>query len=351
MDDDKTYAQKLKKEANIQPCSKTSDKDFNRSLNIMEISKVPQSNARNWEDDPLEGPSWLFNNTVTMPARDNEPEELDQLNISDVNNNTPQIVYDESSDAESVEESSLPNVTQFVNNIQNLERNAPFVVDRTRCDSYSDDHDADSFHGTGISNREKKFSMEDNNEEDSVANFVTMRRGNFKPLEEEVEDFTLMLHRVKQNMQFNINELRLPKEECAINPAIDNEIDTSIITNTPISSMSNLNPSDSRTDQVMMKLPIIINNHDKSSIVTLEQKSHSIRKGKKTKTPIQKSETNNVENITIIKNKKNQRSESENNRDPSAAKVVLEKLHESHVKSKTSLIDDAESRNSNHMYV
>ncbi|XP_012221363.1 uncharacterized protein [Linepithema humile] len=347
LDDDETYAHKSKKEPNVQTNSKGSNKDFNRSLSMMEISRVPQSSARNWEEDPLEGPSWLFNNTVTMPSRDNEPEELGHLNISDVNNNTAQVVYDDSSDAESVEESSLPNLTQFANSTQGLERNAPFVC-RSKYESFSDYHDADdNFHVTAaaVSTREK-FSTE-NNEEDSMASFVTIRRGHSK-LEDETEDFTLMLRPMKSKMQFDINELRLPEEECTINSTIDH--DTSAVMNTPISSVSSVNLNDSRNDQVTMKSStVLIDNHEKASIVTLEQKSHSIKKSKKTKAPNLKDEINNAENsVSTFKNKRKQWNDWESNRDPSAAKVVLEKLNESRVKPK---IDDAESRNShnNHM--
>jgi len=276
---------------------------------MMEISRVPQNNARNWEEDPLEGPSWLFNNTITMPSRDNEPEELDHLRISDVNNNTSQVLYDDSSDAESVEElASLPNLTQFVKNMQRLERNIPLAADRIKYKSYSDHHDADdNFYGPAtVSDRVRKCNTENDDEEDCMASFVTIRRGNSKDFKEKTEDFTLMLREVKQNMQFNMNDAlpeALPVEECMINSIIDNEVDSSAAMNTPISSVSNVNRSDSRNDEFVMKFPIVlIDNHDKTS----ERKTHSIEKGKK-KTSNLKDKINNAENtVSKIQNKKKQ---------------------------------------------
>ncbi|XP_071652508.1 uncharacterized protein [Temnothorax longispinosus] len=71
-----------------------------------------------------------------------------------------------------------------------------------------------------VSNHEKSLdNVEDSNADDTMkfASFVTLRPGHSEA-PEETEDFTLMLRPSAQNMQFNINELRLPTlEESVIN--------------------------------------------------------------------------------------------------------------------------------------
>jgi len=55
----------LQKEPNAQTSNKVSDKDLNINLN-MKISRAPQSNARNGEEDSLGGPTgYLITKLVT----------------------------------------------------------------------------------------------------------------------------------------------------------------------------------------------------------------------------------------------------------------------------------------------
>jgi len=115
-----THIDTSKKNSDSVQISSKVSKDFSRNLSVTEGSRLPQNNTRTWEEeDPLEGPSWLFNNTI--PLQDNEPEELDHVNVSDVNNNTSQvIVYDDSSvTGSNIEE--ISNLNESMNDIHTSE--------------------------------------------------------------------------------------------------------------------------------------------------------------------------------------------------------------------------------------
>lgn len=353
-EENETQAEIPKKDPKVKINSKISDKDLNKIPNV-ENSRLLQNNTRNWEEeDPLEGPSWLFNNTI--PSRDSEPEEL-----SDVNNNTSQlIVYDdESSSAESNTEelSLLQNSNESLRDIQTLDGDAT-SIDHTSYQSHNEDDDS-SYELPAenvFSRKENLNNIEDNSSEDDTTNFrsfVTKRRQH----PEMTEDFTLMLSRQSmRNMQFDINELRLPNLEESMMNSIDNEIDTEVTAASPSVanmstslSMSNQIPNESDHEQTaIIKLPLsAMKNHERE--LTLQQKKDLSKKNKTAKIFNLDNGTNHVENDSITKTKK--KNKSQNNRDPSAAKVVLEKLNENHVKSRTPS-DDIESRNShNHVYV
>ncbi|XP_029172745.1 probable serine/threonine-protein kinase clkA [Nylanderia fulva] len=359
-EENKTHAQTSKKDSNIQISSK--DKGLNKNPNVMENSRLSQTNTRNWEEeDPLEGPSWLFNNTI--PSRDTEPEELNHSHdLSDVNNNTSQLIYDddESSSAESnTEELSLQqNLNEPVSDVQILDTDSTPVTDH--CESYShennenDDNFCQLLSANVVSRKENLYNIEDSDSgEDTInfARFVTLRRGEHP---EETEDFTLMLSRQPmRNMQFNINELRLPNlEETTMNI---NGIDTdatarSSIANNSILSASNQTLNESERDETAMRnLPL--SSVEDNETESTSQKKNLNRKAKKdvnkiAKTLNSENEINHIKNNSKIENKTKRKDKSRNNKDPSKAKVVLEKLNEYHVKSRTPLADDIESRNS-----
>lgn len=333
--------------------NKVSDKSLNKIPNVIENSRLSQTNARNWEEeDPLEGPSWLFNNTI--PSRDNEPEELNQLHVSDVNNNTSQlIVYDDdSSDAESNTEelSPLQSLNESVSDILTLDRNAT-PADRIG-DKSHDENDSNVCElptRNIFSRKENLNNIEHNNAENDTTNFarfVTLRREH----PEVTEDFTLMLSRRPiRNMQFDINELRLPNLEESMMNSTGNEVDTEVtapspnIANISISAMSNHTPNESEHDQTaIIKLPLSSIKDKNES--TPQQKKHLNKKNKIAKMLNLENETNHIKDASIIKDKTKKRNKSRNNRDPSMAKVVLEKLNEYHVKPRTP-VNDIESRN------
>lgn len=350
-----------KKDFDVQISSKVSDKDISRNLSVVENSRLLQNNTRTWEEeDPLEGPSWLFNNT--MPPRDNEPEELEEhVDVSDVNNNTSQVLmYDDSSVTESNPE-EMSNLNESMSDMQTSERDSVLIADRSECDTYLHEQDADGsicevLPTATVSNRERNLeNIEDSNTDDTMkfASFVTLRRGHSEP--EETEDFTLMLGQSTQNMQFNINELRLPVlEESMINDsAVSNEttIKTKLtaaiprVTNIPVASVSNRSLNESDYNHITIKLPLILINDHKRMLTPQKSPEHSNKNSKKSKTPNTKDRTSRTEHSSAAKNMGKRKIKSENKRDPSAAKVVLEKLNESHVKPRTSAANDAQNAN------
>lgn len=350
-EEDETHAQTPKKDPKVKINSKVSDKDLNKIPNVIENSRLLQNNTRNWEEeDPLEGPSWLFSNTI--PSRDSEPEE----ELSDVNNNTSQlIVYDdESSSAESNTEelSLLQNLNESLNDIQTLDGDATPIADRTSYQSHNEDDDSTYELPAGnVFNRKENLNNIEDNAEDAATNFgsfVTMRRQHPKV----TEDFTLMLSRQQmRNMQFDINELRLPNLDESMMNSINNGIDTEVtaasssVANISVSSMSNQTLNELEHGQTaIIKLPLSsMKDHERESM--LQQKKDLNKKNKISKMLNFDNGTNHVENDSVIKNKTKKKNKSQNNRDPSTAKVVLEKLNENHVKSRTPSADDIESRN------
>lgn len=362
-EEDELYAQTPKRSLNAQTSRKTSDKNINKSLNITENSRLNNDASL---EDPLEGPSWLFNDTLTVPSQDER--RSDRSNVSGVNNRTLQsnskvIEYsDESSDVDDIEEelSPLQNLTKRITDIQIQKRD--YVADM-RDDSLGGDTANDSYctilPTAPTSDRERSFNDAENNNTTNFASFVTMRRGHSQLDEEETEDFTLLLsHRPVRDMHFDINELRLPVlEQSIINSTtatneIDSEVTTAIqrITNIQIPSISNRSINELDLDPTTtIKLPLILANDR----VSTPEKSKSLnQKNKNTKTASSKSSTNqHVEDAVTIKDKTKRKKTSDNNQDPSTAKVVLEKLNQSRVKPGTPLPDDIRSQNNSYTYV
>lgn len=351
------YAQTPKQSSSTaQTSRRTSDKDFWR-LNVSKKSRLPQDN---WED-PLEGPSWLFNNNLTISSHDNGIEP-DNLNVSNANNRRPQnnvkvtVYNDESSDGENGEELSLPNSTKYITNAQTSKRNLSFT-DHVDNDVSPNDTMGDfctMLPTVVTSDRERNFNNANNDGTTNLAEFVTLRRRHPKTTKEETEDFTLMFPRQPtRNMHFDVSELQLPiLEGSMINATITNEIDTEVttsiqrITNVQIPNISNQNMNESYLDPTStLKLPLILlNDYNRMSVLT-EKSEHSNKNNKKFKMSSLNDDTNHDENVTV-KSKAKQRNKSENIQDPSAVKVVLEKLNHSHVKLRTPSPDNMRSRSS-----
>ncbi|XP_011639824.2 LOW QUALITY PROTEIN: uncharacterized protein DDB_G0288805-like [Pogonomyrmex barbatus] len=345
-EEDETHANTSKKDSDIQINNKISNKDFNRNLNLTENSRLSRNNTRVWEEeDPLEGPSWLFNNTI--PSRDNEPEELDHVNVSDANNNTSRIIM---YDGSNVTDNNIEEISHLNESINNTPTSGRGVADDTEYKSYlhedMDSNFCEILPTESIYNHERNLD----NAEDNVmkfTNFVTMRQEH----SEALEDFTLLLRQPAQNTQFNIDELRLPVlEDSAINDSsrIKNEIDSEVtvtiprVTNIPVASVSNRNLNQSEYDHITIKLPLIVINDHKRMSTSLE-KNHS--KNKKSKTSNMEEQMKNSKDSVTVNNKVKKRNKSKNSRDPSTAKVVLEKLNESHVKPKILTPNDTQNAN------
>jgi len=310
----------------------------------------------------LEGPSWLFNNTLAVPLRDNEPEESNHLHSSDFNNNTPDMIeYDD--DDSSIADNNPDELSAFnmgnlmeSNNVSTLQKDVPSAPGHTEFESCLNDHDVDNSLCTALPANLSTCERSSDNEEDdpiSLASFVTLRRVPSEILEEESEDFTLMLTRQPvRNMHFDINELRLPTpDESLANSNVD-ESDVKEITRANVTNVQTLNFASNQDQDVVSgydrttKIPLI-NKREKISVP--EKNKHSNKKNKKVR-----NKTEHVENDWTMDSRAKQRNKSESYRDPSAAKVVLEKLNESDVKQRTSMTDETESQSVNNyvaMYV
>lgn len=322
---------------------KVSEKAFDRTLYAAGNSR--QTNGRDWEEDPLEGPSWLFSNTLNMPSRDNEPEEVVRSSPDfDVNNNS-EITY-ESSDAESIEDQSRNPIESMNESVNTLTRgrsvSAPSVINHVGCDEsplIGDDNMDNDICETMSTMSDHRRRMNDEEDRTSYESFITLRRGHSEVAEEEEDDFTLMLARSRpQNLRFNINDLRLPDDEDTVtDSARETELDSAMSTK-PV-----LNQNE-RVQTIRQSL-ILANNDD---IASPKKKQQNNKNKKKAKTSKLKDEINqSEENRSRITKNVKQKINSESNRDPSAAKVVLEKLNESRIKPKLSSDEDTDFRRTN----
>ncbi|XP_032665149.1 uncharacterized protein LOC116841395 isoform X1 [Odontomachus brunneus] len=343
---DEGYAQ-TPKHSNAQTKEKNPRKDWNKNSNVSENSRLSQNNVETWQD-PLEGPSWLLDN---ISISDDNATELDHPDVTDINNRASHsnskvttTYSDESSDSEDAKDElpPLPDLT----NMEILNKGS-FIADRIKND-HSLDEDAidDTFCAilptSTAFGRERNFDHEEDDNTTNMARFITMRRGNSAVIE-ETEDFTLMMSRPPmRSLNFDINELRLPiLEGSIINPTIaandiDSEVTTAIqrITNFRMPSISNQSANEPEIDSTTtIKLPLVLV-HDHDRISTPEKGKHS-NKNKKTKLLNPKDNMNHAENMTVSK-----RIKQKSSQDPSAAKVVLEKLNESNVKPRTPSPDD-----------
>lgn len=358
---DERYAQ-TPKYSNAQTKEKNTRKDWKKNSNVSNNSRLSQNNIDTWQD-PLEGPSWLLDNIAISNDNASAVDHPDVVNVnnrvSQSNSKVTTTYSNESSDIEDADnELPLPELTD----IETLNKDS-FIADRIRNDHSVDGENMDGTFCTILPrvaafDRVKNFNHEeDDNTTTNLARFITMRRGNSKVIE-ETEDFTLMMSRPSmRNMNFNINELRLPVlENSMINPVINNDIDNEVttaiqrITNFQMPSMSNQSINEPEIDSTTtIKLPLVlVNDHDRVS--TPEKGKHSSQKSKKTKSLSLRDNTNHTDNVeTVRKNIK--QNMSKNNQDPSAAKVVLEKLNQSSVKLRTPSPDDTSQSSNGYAYV
>ncbi|EFN76476.1 hypothetical protein EAI_04902 [Harpegnathos saltator] len=359
-DVDEDHAQ-IPSHSHAQTKGKNAEKDWNRNSNVSKHSKLSQNNADSWED-PMEGPSWLLDN---IAISDDNATELDHSTVADrratQSSSKAAMAYaDESSDAEDTEdELPMPALTDA----ETLNKGS-FAANCIR-DNHSPDGGAmDETYCTVLPtaiafDHERHFNNEEDDNTTNLARFITMRRGN-SSITEETDDFTLMMpRRPMRNMNFDINELRLPVlEGSVINPTIANDIESEVttaiqrITNFRLPSMSSQNANEPEIDSTTtIKLPLVlVDDHDRVS--TPEKgKGNSSQKSKRTKSPSPKDNANHIESLATVNKKTKQKKVKNNNHDPSAAKVVLEKLHESNVKPRTPSPDDTSQSNNGYSYV
>lgn len=361
-----TLTQTPKKHRSIRKQKKISNnKHFDKNQKRMKNSRLSQSNI-SWED-PLEGPSWLLNDNETISPHNIE-SKYDHSNVSNINNHTIRdncsiTTYNNvSNHVEDIQElSTSSNLNKCTHEMHTSERDiriANHIEDDSSTDEDAAEENSSAVLPITITNHKSHLNNIENDNTTNFPHFVTLRRGHPRIMDEETEDFTLLLSRQpKQNVNFDINELRLPNlEGSIINPTTTNDIDSEVtttirrLTNISIPSISNNSMNESELDESTIRLPLLLVD-DFDRVSTLENNKHSNLKNKKPKTanPIN---GKRVISTSTIKNKAKQKSKLKNNQDPSAAKVVLEKLNESHVNLRTPSPDNNILPNGNsYMYV
>ena len=327
-----------------------------------EMSENPtemQAVASNWED-PLEGPSWLFNNSQTVPCYRINEKKTDAVNVSSDNSMCSTLKATELSD----ESDSERCMHQAVSLATLNKRGSQLVISKkskrinnrhNECTLYEENKNSDTVCNT------RKSTVPTDPAEDrcktesrpfvNSANFVTQRRGYFES--EDEDDFTLMFMRQQRDAHFDINDLKLPVlEDSSLNPLVradpepepQPEITTTlrhISQICPIPSVSNNSLDKSAFNQSTAKLPLLMNNdYDNKDLTPMKDKSGPpFQSKKRVKKLMSDSDSTPTFNKKIKKKKEIQKQkkskEKPGNKDPSAAKVVLQKLNETDVKSRT----------------
>ena len=346
-------------DSNVDDKTEQNDKKSD-SMNekIKENPAEVQAVASNLED-PLEGPSWLFNNSQTVPCYGNNEKKTDALNVSSDNSMCSTFKATELSDESDSERCMHQAVSLTAFNKRGsqllLSKKSKRINNRhNECTLYEENRNNDTACNTPKSTVPTDATEDRCNKMESKpfvnsANFVTQRRGYFES--EDEDDFTLMYMRQPRNVDFDINDLRLPVlEESSLNPLVradpepepQPEITTTlrkISQICPIPSVSNNTLDESAFNQSTAKLPLLMNNdYDNKDLTPMHDKSEPFQPKKRLKKVMRIS--SGTDDTTPPFNKKNNQKKKKNkekpaNKDPSAAKVVLQKLDESDVKSRT----------------
>nr|XP_033321104.1 uncharacterized protein LOC117217541 [Megalopta genalis]XP_033321105.1 uncharacterized protein LOC117217541 [Megalopta genalis] len=318
-----------------------------------ENSKTLQHSPTNI-DDPLEGPSWLFNNFQTVPCIiNNEKKTDDNINVSIDNSTSRSSIVAETSDdsddekpmkesksrlseqeskwnslSDSVEQGNTEN--DSINTLQN-------VNDDSVCNTFT-------LSTPKVTNQDEY--KPDSKSTPNLVNFVTQRRGYSLEEEEEEDDFTLMYVRHPRDMQFDMNDLKFPVlEESALKPVVPVEPEPEITTTLrkisqicPLPSISNSSIDETVFNHSTVNLPLLMNNdYDNKDLTPFKEKLDSTKRVTRGKTVSLRGSVDLNDAATSFKKlstQTNKRSKTPS-KDPSTAKVVLQKLNEFDVKSRT----------------
>lgn len=324
-------------------------------LNVQGNSRDSRNEVFN-ENDPLEGPSWLLdsynsNSSLTNTSMESSSEVRDCNNKSDDNTKTSTthtMQCNSSSDSDSDTDSDSNNDEQ-----DNDESNH-FNCKKTPFKSRSLEKES-------VVNyfQEDDIRIEEHNNMNKEG-FVTRQRGNStEAMDDDLDDFTLMhMRRNVNNVSFNINDLRLPVlEDTVVESIIKTEVEpemTTTLGNLPENSeipliFNNICNDDSLVDRNTIALPPLSNTAIDCTIPVIDISLDTHRKTKLRKTN-QSLELDHFESITSRKAAKRKEKKSLNDKDPSTAKVVLQKLpphnKDFHVKSQPFSLEETLSQNS-----
>lgn len=297
-----------------------------------------QTNSRNDRndlfnrDDPLEGPSWLLNDYQNRPS---------SLTNSNIESNKAKNSNNKSDGArESNTKTSMLNTLPSNNNNNNS-------------DDYQGNNESDSSSSKKNklkSNTSEKRSVLNNAERNNLEKeldvavnnngFVTRQRGNSTEADDDdLDEFTLMFMRRNNNAPFDENDLQLPVLEDTVVKTVNTkepepEITTTLqklTQNCEIPSTNNNIENESLIDRFTVKLPHLSNTTFECTIPMVDISLDMLQK-KKVKNINKSLKEDNSENITSRRKKSKKHDKSTIDKDPSAVKVVLQKLNDSYVK-------------------
>lgn len=301
------------------------------------------NNSADW-DDPLEGPSWLLNDYPQNSHEDKDASKSSKsldTTMTDVNN------------GQSTEPvSPLPILTKRSAHSQ-LNKKDIMQIDEndsslSSCEIMNDSNLHNVSKSSTAVNEDDDECTAENTEPRSFPSFITQRRAYFTSGEDDTDDFTLMYTRQPRNMNFDINDLKLPVLEEPVIPAAalikepEPEITTTIqkITETcSVPFLPNDTMDESTCNTSTVRLPLLLNNHCKD-ITPLKERSMEQRRRNKKSNLMDSIDFVECSPATSADSMKEKKKKPANNKDPSAAKVVLQKLNESDVKQRTPTPDE-----------
>ncbi|CAK9806036.1 hypothetical protein ANTPLA_LOCUS4744 [Anthophora plagiata] len=326
----------------VEDKSKQADGKLNISGQEEASADQTRNNTSNWED-PLEGPSWLLDNSQIVPFFTNKSKKVNDMNVSDDDTISMTLKMSESSDEKSVPQTlSLPVSKKRANhNLKN---------DMNGCGTFQqNENQENSFTTTTDVNKDR--CEVDSPSMKLTNNFVTQRRGCLES--EDEDDFTLMITQRPRNLNFDINDLKLPVlEQSALKPVTSVEPEPEITTTLRkisqicvMPSVSNNSLDESMFNQSTVKLPLLVNNdYENKDLSTLQNKTDVVQRKRKKKKVTSRQSIDFIEGTPPYSKRKNQKRKKDKIvKDPSAVKVVLEKLNESNVKSRTPSPNDITS--------
>ncbi|XP_017884048.1 probable protein phosphatase DDB_G0279461 isoform X2 [Ceratina calcarata] len=325
----------------------------NNTLNEQGRKSTKENLPSNWED-PLEGPSWLFNNSQAVPftSKEQKTDNVNDSNNSDISMTLNGVESDkESSDDEDTIKRVLPLPASInENSLDGIEKQNDEIDENDENTSpQSDNNNLPNMIG----------EMVEDNEIGSATgvdrvNFVTQRRGCLES--EDEDDFTLILPTLRRrNMHFDMNDLKLPVlDQSALKPqpSVEPEPETTgriplqkISQIIPIPSVSHNSLNESAFNQSTVKLPTLVNNDYEDELTPTKEE---LGRKRKKQMNTESNYSNCIDTASRSKNKNKQKKKKNKIvKDPSSAKVVLEKLNESDVKSGTPTLNKLFSGDSN----
>ncbi|XP_014611260.1 PREDICTED: bromodomain-containing protein DDB_G0270170-like isoform X1 [Polistes canadensis] len=326
-------------------------------LNVQGNNRDSRNDVVN-ENDPLEGPSWLLdsynsNSSLTNTRMESSSEVKDCNNKSDDDttktSTTHTMQCNSSSDSDSYTDTDSDSIKGEEDNNESNHINCKKITFKSRS----------SKKGSVVNYFQKDDVKIEEHDNMNKEGFVTRQRGNStEAMDDDLDDFTLMHMRGNvNNVSFNLNDLRLPVLENTIVESIvktEEEPEmTTMLENLPENSeipliFNNICNDDSLIDRNTVTLPQLSNTAIDCTIPVVDISLDMHRQTKLRKTN-QSLDLDHFESITSRKAAKRKEKKSLNDKDPSTAKVVLQKLPHNkdfHLKSQPFSLEETLSQNS-----